>query len=117
MSAYLSYVPTFSSISLGGVKPEGCTPTTLRLMAKQNLGACTHVPRFRHSGGGSPCHFGEHPDDVPLDGADVGLDLLQGPRRGVAVEVAGEVDLVADQAHLSVLWVALRRIDSVIGPV
>ena len=42
-----------------------------------------------------------------LDAADVGLDLLQRARRLVAVEVAVEVDLVADEADLAVLRVAL----------
>ena len=52
------------------------------------------------------CHLGQHPHDVRLDGADVGLDLLQRAGRGVAVEVAVEVDLVADDADLAVLLVA-----------
>ena len=49
--------------------------------------------------------------EVGFDGADVGLDLLQGARWGIAVEVAVEVDLVADEADLTVLRIPLRRVD------
>src|SRR4029453_2403552 len=62
-------------------------------------------------------HFGGHPDDVRLDGADVGLDLLQRAGWGVAVEVAVEVDLVSDDADLAIPLVAPGRVDPGVGDV
>lgn len=55
--------------------------------------------------------------DVLLDGLDVNLDLLQRPRRRVLVEVAVEVDLVADAPDLVVLVVAFIGVDLGAGDV
>jgi len=65
------------------------------------------VSTFSHSAG----HLGQHPHDVLLDLQDVGLDLFQWTRRGVALEVTIEVDLVADEAHLAILLVAPGLVD------
>lgn len=45
----------------------------------------------------------QHLRNLFLDRADVGLDLFQGPRRRVAVEVPIEVDLIANEADSVVL--------------
>lgn len=46
-------------------------------------------------------HFRQHPDDVAFDRPDICLDRLEGPGWGIPieVEVAVEVDLVADQTE------------------
>src|SRR5216683_3841945 len=48
---------------------------------------------------------------VLLDAADVGLDLLERPRRGVAIEVAVEVDFVAHETDLPISRIALAGVD------
>jgi hypothetical protein len=48
--------------------------------------------------GARPGDLRQHPHDVALDGADIGFDILEGTGRDVAVEIAVEVDLVADDA-------------------
>src|SRR5690606_8437862 len=58
-----------------------------------------------------PRHLRQRRHEVGLDGADVGLDLLERAGRLIAVEVAVEVDLVADEADASVLRVPLRGVD------
>jgi hypothetical protein len=56
-------------------------------------------------------HLRQHPNNVALDGADVCLDLLDGPGRSVTVEIGVEVDLVADKADPAVLGVTLAGVD------
>jgi hypothetical protein len=45
----------------------------------QTVGTCVQLPTFGMSATVPPCHLGQHPHDVFLDGPDVGLDL-QKPR-------------------------------------
>ena len=59
--------------------------------------------------------LGQHPDDIRLDGADICLDVREGARRCVAVEVPVEVDLVADDSDFLVLLVTLGGVDPGIG--
>src|ERR1051325_817629 len=59
----------------------------------------------------------QHPQNVFLDRADFGLNLLQWTRRRVAIEVAVEVDFVTDQADLLVLGVALGGVYPRVGDV
>ncbi len=49
--------------------------------------------------------------DILLDHQYLGVDLFERPRRGVAIEVAVEVDLVANKSDAGVLWVAFTGID------
>ena len=65
----------------------------------------------------SSCHFPEHGHDILLDRLDVGLGFRQRPRRPVLVEVAVEVDLVADDADLPVLRVTAVGVDPSVGNV
>src|SRR5713226_7089630 len=74
---------------------------------------CRHLLSQRWA----PGDFPEHPNDVRLDTADVCLDLLQRARRLVAVEVAVEVDLVANKSDLALLRIALCRVDPGVGHV
>ena len=60
-------------------------------------------------------HVLQHLQDVFLDGLDVGFDLLERPGWNVAVEVAVEVDLVADVTDQAVLAVAPGGVDPGIG--
>ena len=62
-------------------------------------------------------HVLQHLQDVVLNGLDIRLDLRDGPGRFVAVEIAVEVDLVPDQADVSVLVVALGCVDPGVGDV
>src|SRR5437764_7049765 len=59
----------------------------------------------------APRHFRQHANDVALDAADVGFDLFQRPRRLIAVEIAVEVDLVADETDLAIFRVTLAGVD------
>ncbi len=59
----------------------------------------------------SPHHLLEHIENVPLDLADVFVDFRDRARRLVGVEVAVEVDLVANLADALVLFVGEVRVD------
>ena len=59
--------------------------------------------KCRHLLSARPRHFRQHAHDLLLGETDVGLDLLQWSGRLVAVEIAIEVDLIADDADLAVL--------------
>src|SRR3990172_9681031 len=65
----------------------------------------------------APCHLRKHTYNVLLNLANASLDLLQWAGRSVAVEVAIEVDLIADDADLAILLVALPGVDPSIGNV
>src|SRR4051812_8686328 len=53
----------------------------------------------------------QHPEDVLFDMSNRGFDLLKPSRGSVAVKVAIEVDLVADQTHFLVPGISLVCID------
>src|SRR5579864_7586646 len=91
------------------------TYNTITLTAL-NVGRSRASAGIRYSGPRSR-HLGQHPPDVLLDPPDLALDLLQRARRRVAVEVAIEVDLVADKADLPVFGVALGCVDPGVGNV
>jgi hypothetical protein len=52
-------------------------------------------------------HLGQHADHIAFDSTDIGFDLLQRTGRRVTVEVAVEIDLIADDADLTVSRIAL----------
>jgi hypothetical protein len=60
-------------------------------------------------------HLAQQSHDLPLHLLQLGVDLSQRTRRHVLVEVAVEVDLVADDADLAVLAVTLALVDPGIG--
>ena len=60
-------------------------------------------------------HAFQHLQNVRLDSLDIGFDLSERARRLIPIEIAVEVDLVADQADLPVPVIALRRVDPSIG--
>ncbi len=51
----------------------------------------------------------QHLQNLFLDRADVGLDLFQGPRRRVAVEVPIEVDLITNEANSVILLEKVKK--------
>ena len=78
----------------------------------EDVGTYAQVPTVCHLlRQPSPRHLGEHPQDVLLDAPDVGLNLLQRARRSVAIEIAVEIDLVADDPDLAIFFIALRSIN------
>src|SRR5690242_2407377 len=56
-------------------------------------------------------NLAQHSYDFALDGANVALDLFQGARGHIVVEVAVEVDLVADTSNPAVLWIPLVEVN------
>src|SRR5690606_27100103 len=97
--------------------PTICVDSTGK--STQNVGTC--APRAdvlsQLRPGARPRHLCQHSHDVALNGPDLSFDLLEGARRLVAVEVAIEVDLVADDADAAVLRVALPGVDPGVGHV
>src|SRR5271166_4494233 len=76
---------------------------------------CRHLLRPTFAVSSPACsrtgYFREHPHDVPLSVANLGLDLFERTRRLIAVKIAVEVDLVADQPDFAVLRIALFGVD------
>src|SRR3972149_8923598 len=76
---------------------------------------CRQLARNRTSAAGRKCrhllgrrpsgYLRQHAQDVFLDPPDFGLNFFERAGRRVAVEVAVEVDLVADKADAAVLWI------------
>jgi hypothetical protein len=56
-----------------------------------------------------PRYLREHLQNLACDQTDISLDLLQRPRGNVSIEVAIEVDLIADRPDEPVLVIALVR--------
>src|SRR5688572_24090616 len=91
-------------------------PTSNAFFYGQNISASNaQVPMFYLLRRISSRHLGQHLQNVLLDVSNIGLDLLERARRGVAVEVAVEVDLVADETDFTILLVVLGCIDPGVG--
>jgi hypothetical protein len=87
-----------------------------------NVGTYMQVPTFIQrrfpvlfAGNPGPCDLRKHPHDVAFGIANLGLDFFKRTRRLVAVEIAVEIDLVADQPDLLVLRIPLFRIGQASG--
>ena len=48
------------------------------------------------------CHLPQHPDDIPFNGPDIRLELLQGAGWRIFIEIAVKVDFIAYFADLLV---------------
>src|SRR5713226_8624225 len=66
---------------------------------------------------GSSGHLVQHGQDILLQELDIGFDFFQRARRLVLVEVAVEVDFVADSADFAISVVADGGVDPGIGDV
>src|SRR5437867_3571975 len=62
-------------------------------------------------------NLGQHSHNAFLNRANVRLDLFERARWCVLVEVAIEIDLVADNADLTILLVSFRGVDPGVGDV
>lgn len=60
-------------------------------------------------------HLLQQPSNLGLQRLQLGINLLQRARRDVAVEIAVEVDLIADTANLAIAGVAVALIHPGIG--
>src|ERR1700674_5360476 len=91
--------------------PTSVTVAIALLLARPSPVSHDGLNFLGSSGNPCACHLGQHLQDVLLDRADMRLDLLQRAGRRVAVEVAVEMDLVADDATFPVLGIALLCVD------
>lgn len=62
-------------------------------------------------------HFTQQSNDILFNPPDVAIDLFQRARRVIPVDLAVEIDLVANDAHLPIPGVALGLVDPGIGEV